>query len=64
MVGMAELANLLVFALVTKYFSGCLVFTLLRFRFSGNISLVFSCFVHFSANLLLRIDLLDLSVGR
>ena len=62
MVGMAELANIMVFTLVTKYFSGRLVFTLLRF--SGNMYLVFSSFVHFGAHLLLRIDFLDLSAER
>ena len=62
-VGIADLANLLVFALVTEYFSDCLVSILVWF--SGNISQVFfSLFVHFMANFRLRNDLLALSVCR
>ena len=60
--GIAEINNLFVLALVTSYFSECLVFTFLTAK--GNISFVLSFLVHLTANLLLSIDLLAFKVLR
>ena len=46
--GIEDIASLLVFALVTSYFSDFLVSTISGLR--GNISFVFSFLVHLMAN--------------
>ena len=58
MYGIVELYNLLVFVLVTWYFSLCLIFILCSFSFKGKRYLVWSKFKHFFPNVKINFSLL------